>query len=395
MHALLYSAVWTLCLCLSHAALDGSMQPMPATTLILVAAWWAFLLGSIIPFLGRRARYYKRAMEIGRVHGLMVLYFLLSLQWAGVIYELSHLQGVAWSSGPTTIIANLARMRVTGETAEIQLPPFLGSFRWSHVIYIPLSLILRTRRLISRRHLLVIFALAGISALLHFTRAPVVQLSIVTLVAWLVLYRPTPKIVGITCVSIGGALLVTFVLSQIVIDRQSNTTASLDQSLAAYFGMSPLGYEEILSGRYQQETGIYSLDWLYFPLSKLGLVDSYPGLTRPYVYYPVVTNVYTYLDAFTLDGGVLGAISGACLAGFGCSCIYKSNRRQSTLYTLSFYSYLCYCCLMTPINNEFIRANTWIIMGVAWLATRFIRKHSMRRVRRRIQATGAFHTAHS
>ncbi len=371
-HALVYSAVWVPCLCISQVAMDGANRPAASTTMVLIAAWWAFLIGSILPLITGRVRTAGEPQPVAKIPALAILYGLLILQWSGALYEILHFESVGRSLSLSTLIDDLASLRVTGETAEIHLPPFLSTFRWAHVIYVPLALILLSNRFISRRLFLGICLLAALSALLHFTRAPVVQLSLVAFVAWMSLYKPSRRTFWITSVSVGGALLVAFVAAQVAINRQSSTHASLQQSLSAYFGMSPLAYEDILQGGYPREPGFYSLDSVYFFLTKVGVPVSYPGLSRPQIWFPQVTNVYTYLDVFTLDAGITGAILGACLVGIGCSWVYRENQRRTSLWTLSMYAYVSYCCLMTPINNEFIRANTVITLLLSWLATRAI-----------------------
>jgi oligosaccharide repeat unit polymerase len=370
-HALVYSAVWAPCLCVSQFALGGTIRPAVATTTILVAAWWAFLVGSIMPLLDGRLGP-GESQAIRRTPALAVLYILLALQWSGALYEVLHFEQVGGSFSLSTIVDDLARMRVSGETTEIHLPPLLGSFRWSQVVFVPLALVLRSKKMISRGHLLAIYALAGVSALLHFTRAPIAQLSIVIFISWLVLYRPPRKTVGLAFLATGGALLAVFVAVQFAINQKSMGRETLAQSLCAYFGMSPLAYQDILLGLYPREPGIYSLDWLYFTLNKLGASLSYPGLTRPQVWFPIITNVYTYLDVFTLDGGKTGAILGAWFLGVVCSWVYRQGRELLSVCTLSVYAYLCYSCLMTPINNEFIRANVFITIVVSWLSARII-----------------------
>jgi oligosaccharide repeat unit polymerase len=367
-HAFLYSAVWAPCLCMSQFALEGTIRPGVQTTIILMGAWWAFLIGSILPLLAGRVRFAERPDPIGKIPAAATLCALVVLQWAGALYEILHLDSSGRSLSLSTLVEDMAALRVAGAISENRLPPFLGTFRWAHVVYVPLALMMRSKGYLSRLQLAGIFLLAVASALIHFTRAPIVQLSIVTFVSWLVLYRPRRKVVWLAVASVAAMLVVAFIAAQVAINEQSGTRASLLQSLSAYFGMSPIAYEDILLGQFPREPGYYSLDWLYFFLGKFGVTLAYPNLTRPQIWFPAVTNVYTYLDVFTLDAGITGAILGACTVGAVCSAAYKANCRRSSLLSITVYAYLCYCCLMTPINNEFIRANiltTLIISGMA------------------------------
>jgi oligosaccharide repeat unit polymerase len=377
-HALLYSAVWAPCLILSQFGLGGTIRPAVSTTLVLLAAWWAFLIGSIFPLITGRIREAGEPVVVRRLPALVTLFVLIALQWSGALYEILHLRVGGKPLSLATIVDDLASLRVTGAMSEIQLPPFLGSFRWSQVIYVPLAWILRSQQFISRRMLAGIYTMAVVAAFIHFTRAPVVELCILTLVSWLVLTRPSRRKFWMASASVFGGLLALFVAVQIAINAQSTKHGTLDETLSSYFGMSPMAYEDILKGGYPREPGFYSLDSFYFFLNKIGVRVTYPGETRPQIWFPTSTNVYTYLDVFTLDAGVTGAILGACLVGVGCSWAYRSDRKRSSLLTLSMYAYLCYCCLMTPINNEFIRANTLINLVLCWVATWCITSHPLK-----------------
>jgi len=64
------------------------------------------------------------------------------------------------------------------------------------------------------------------------------------------------------------------------------------------------------NGEWALDDRLYSLDFVDFFAFKVGLKQNYDGLIRPVIEFGVVTNLYTYLDAFTLDAGIPGALMG-------------------------------------------------------------------------------------
>jgi oligosaccharide repeat unit polymerase len=372
-HVLLYCVTWTPCMFFSHFIFDAGIRPKLTTTVILFGAWWIFLLGSLIPlaFAKKRSANYYHAT--GAPTAIPIIYILAATQLAAIYFELSHFQSSSQGFRVVNFLDDLVRLRLAGVTMDVQLPPLLGTFRWAHVFYIPLAIYIRFRRQISRTHLCGIVLFAAVSACLHFTRAPLVQLSIVILISWSFIYKPSGRVIFFVLGGAGLLLGSMFIYSQnAIIARDVNAHVALGESLVSYFGASPFAYETIVDGHYPRAEGIYTVDALNFFLNKVGVIDEYPGLARSYIYYPVVTNVYTYLDAFTIDFGVFGALAGALLVGAGCSTVYVIVRNSQNVGLVILYAYLSYCCLMSPINNEFIRMGVFVTIVVGWCVGKLV-----------------------
>ncbi|MEO8584642.1 MAG: hypothetical protein ABI584_00630, partial [Acidobacteriota bacterium] len=204
------------------------------------------------------------------------------------------------------------RFRLDSELSA-QFFPSWSVWRWDQVLYVPLALFLHSRSLISGRFLFGIYSWAILLASARFTRLPLIGLAVITFVAWIVLYAPTRRsrvVLGTSLAALG--LFVFFVTQTALVERHAWLKISPGESLVAYIGASPLAYETLLQGAYLREPGVlYSVEPVNYLLFKLGLLRVYPGLTRPYADMPFVTNVYTFLDTFTLDAGIPGALIGA------------------------------------------------------------------------------------
>ncbi|GAB3930271.1 hypothetical protein GCM10028804_39820 [Larkinella terrae] len=125
-------------------------------------------------------------------------------------------------------------------------------------------------------------------------------------------------------------------------------------------------YEMILSGRYSDlsfyDIGLYSTDFFNYTLKKMGLVERYPSLIREYTYAPP-TNVYTYLDALTLDFGVIGAILSALILGTIAAYVHKKAHSTNDILYISYYCFINYAIAISFMNNELIRINGFILIA--------------------------------
>jgi len=369
----IFSIFWGANLFVSEVWRDGLIRPDNTTLAILFSAWWAFLFGTYCVICKPvEIRPTNRFMRVSGSKGVFVLLTLILLQLISFVYELWYLH-FDFISFYRDFFYNSAAIRITGLYADIEFPMSFSVWRWDHVLYIPLAAILHFQGTISRRHYVLIglFALVACSA--RYTRAPVIMLSTCCFISWIILHRPNSK----TLLCVGGFLstlgIIGFVASQtFLVHIERFAQVSLSESFIPYIGASPKAYEMLLKGNFPRESGFYSLECINYLLNKTGILANYPGWERPEVFTPVITNVYTFLDAFTLDWGIFGAIAGACLIGAAIAWIYNRLVRQPNYFNLVAYSYLVYSCIMSIANNEFIRASLPINFMLAILLTHLV-----------------------
>jgi oligosaccharide repeat unit polymerase len=162
-----------------------------------------------------------------------------------------------------------------------------------------------------------------------------------------------------------------FVSIQTVLQAASGIKAEGAEVVESYYGASMQAYDSIIDGSFPRETGYYSADMFYYVLQKVKLIDSdsYPSLIRPYAYG---TNIYTFLDVFTLDGGIFGAILGAALVGAAGGWLFKKSSMCPSPMMLAWNACFCYYMAIAIANNEFSRINTVMTMVLASIVSHFV-----------------------
>jgi oligosaccharide repeat unit polymerase len=376
--ALVFSALWGLNLLVGQVALGGRLRPDLSTLAILFGAWWLFLLGALWPL--RRGRATVAPMPVvNGISGVTVMVVLIVLQLAAFAFEVGSQQ-----LSVTTFFSNLWRigadLRTSDVYASVEYPFSFSIWRWDHVLYIPLAFYLHANRLISAKVVLAVMSVAILMAFGRYTRAPVIQVAVVSLVSWVSLYRPGLKWKLMVGGAVGSIMVLAFVASQVnLIESVAPGATSPLESVLSYIGGSPLAYQRLLQGTVPTESGVvYTLEAVNYGLYKLSIIHDYTGVVRPYADTAMTTNVYTFLDAYTIDAGLAGALLGALVTGALVAFVYRRVSTQPNYANLAVYSYLTYCCVMAAANNEFIRAGMFINLALAWLIGRLIRTHPPR-----------------
>jgi oligosaccharide repeat unit polymerase len=369
--ATVFSLAWGLNLLISQAQASDASRPTVETTLLLYLAWWAFLLGSLVRF-GRSQAAGQPTRELDRQRGIAAIIILVALQFAAVIYEISASE-LSLGEYLRSFIEAFPSLRLSGQAQAIDLPWFLEIWRWAFAVYLPMAFYIRYRGMISRSFLLIVLLMALLSTPLRVTRTPILHVAIIIFTCWTALYRPKWRSTALAGAGLLSLFLVIFVRLQstlVALDPLSQSL-STSESLYSYIGGPAKAYDLLLRGYYPDRVqGVYTLDAVTFVLEKLGLYADRPSLIRPYVFVPYPTNVFTFLDAFTLDLGVAGALLGSFLTGLLTAWVYWRMRNKLTVETVIAYSYLVYCCAMTPLNNEFIRFSVPFNLLLAWILSR-------------------------
>jgi len=364
----------------SQTILEGLFLPEIKTVIILFSAWWAFLAGSWIvlkrPFTRAPTLYY-----LNEKNALVILTFLLTVHLIFAIIQIYNFGALQTSmAGSSSLIDAFVDARLERVFQEYKVGWFFEIFRHSYVYYLPLAILLLRRRRIPVQVFLGIWLFAAIISLLNFSRVPFLYVLVVTWVSWLMVYKPTRKaaIVMSLCSIIIG--LSIFMAMQVALAKRGGTfvgAPSPMEQVAVYWCSSVPAYEVLLNGRYYENVGgLYSFEAIYYILGKLNLlnVEAYPQWVRAFVFVPYATNVFTFLDAFTLDFGPLGAILGTFLIGVVTAVIYKQARIKQQYFTLVLYSIIVYSCAIASLGNMFIKITLVIYVGTAWVLNLAITK---------------------
>lgn len=369
-----FSVVW-LGLIVGSQLAGPPYAPDASTVLVLYGAWFSLLLGAgwwvaqtrdsvkVVP----SHRQYM-APELRRMRAILLVLILANL--AATLWFLVG----AYRAGYLGV-GGLAGMRLGIAQGNYHRSSILYQlFSRVYVIYVPMAVLLRKHRGISGRGLVATGLVALVVAASLFTRAPVLQVGITFLAAWSVAFRPRAKFLA-AAIALGVLMGAFFYVTESqLLARASYVQSGLNPATAAeaYMFGSARAYQAVLQGEYPSRApGIYSLDFVNYPLERLGLISSYPPIVRSPLRVPPYTNTYTFLDAPTLDLGVLGAMIGAFIIGGIAALVYGRAHSVMSVFWVSLYAFVVYGLSMAFLNNEFIRFNSVLIViqaaVVEWL----------------------------
>ncbi len=360
-----FSVVWGISLLINMTYANGLVRVSTSTLVVLYGAWWALLIGALIVLRLPLGPVSARA-DIARRRAFYALGFLLVANVCALYFDLGV--GVAIrSTSLSELTSDLAVARMEGELLGTSPPLFLGIFRFAYVLYIPLLVIMRRKKWVTTPWFIMICVASGIACLTHFTRAPLLGLLVILFVSLVVVFPERRS----KFVLWGTLVTVTFVggfvaMQTLLAGPDRGQDGAFNDSLVAYCGGPMKAYDVLLRGENPVQRGLYSADMINYPLHRMGLIRTYPPLVKEEVLVPFPTNVYTFLDVFTLDFGLPGAILGAFGIGVLVAAIYRTAGPKHYLGT-TLYCLTTYYLVMAGLNNEFIRFNFPVYVLLAWL----------------------------
>jgi len=348
--------------------------PTPKTVLLLYTGWITFLLGMAITV--RRLPQGPEADRITPV-GRNAKWVLVALMLAhlGFTIAVSSSTGLLATFQLNNIVGSLVanRLNLSGDFSTAHVGWFFEAWHTAFVYYVPLAIYLYRQRQISRRSLLIVWGFASALSLMQFSRVPFLMLLVFGLVTWTVLFRPS----GWKMARISGALLcaavVLFAGMQAVLANMAvNKSVDLSDQLGTYAFSSALAFGELVNGNYDEDNphhALYVGAGIYYMLGKLSLLNAeeYPIGFRTYVFVPYPTNVYTFLDAFALDFGIIGIILGPFAMGIGMAWVYNRLRTHVTYPLVLLYGLCVYTCCIAILGNFLIGAPVPIFLGIVFL----------------------------
>lgn len=357
-HISIFSAVWgTLIL---GSQILGFVELRIEHVIYWYIVWLIFILSSILPLLINRDQGLFRILIADR-RADIILYYTFIILLISYFLATSDLLFSVFLKGFT--LENWAEIRKTHSLDEFRDGNWFYTIFGTNIpILVPLMTYLYFRHVLSFYKCAIIFLYFLLVAIAGFTRAPLLALLMVLIVSirYLTKRKIAPAILALPLALLG----LFFGLSSFYLNSLNLDWSFTDDMLVYFFGgMSAL--TNIMNGVYLDnviyEANFYSLDFILYPLKTAGIINSYPSLVREYD--PIVsTNVYTFLDCFILDFGLIGGLIGTSLIGLILSLIYKSIKYFG-LFGVIIYATFLYFTAFVFMNNEFIRFGTVLFIA--------------------------------
>lgn len=366
-HLALFSFVWLFIIIGVQLAYPGKIDD--ESVILYYTCFFSYLLGSSILKMPRYETVKQRYYNFSTLNIIIFLLFVLGLianydLLNKVVFNFSSLD--AWVS-----------MRTKQEFEEVdESNIFKALFQRSYLIYIPLALFCVKNKKMSKLIFVGLIIVGIMISLLRFTRAPFLQLLIMLLISYVYIYRvmiPVKTILISVFVTIG-----VFAASQLLLLGDKASINDITKEINLYLFGGLYVFQDITDGKYldsnSYDIGYYTFDAFNYILEKLGIIDSYPSYVREWS-GRLMTNTYTFLDAFTLDFGIIGALLGSLLIGlFSDYCYRLVKKNYNNLFNIIFYGYICYFNVFVFANNEFIRFPVLLTMVILLIINFFTKK---------------------
>ena len=359
---------------------EGAYQLTPATLLLLYCGWIAFLLGMAVTLRRRSPQRLQHPASIVPVRPRAAIRVMIALMVANLIHAVAMMSAMGLMGilrgGEFGIVESLAANRMAAVDSETptHLGWYLEAWHNAYVYYVPLAFFLYKQHKISKRVLLFVCGYAGVLSLAGFSRVQLLMPLAFGFVTWTILFRPPRRRVFRLVSVLVCVPLVLFIAMEGTLTRVAGPGRSklLSDQLASYAFSSPLAFQELLNGNYQEENphgALYSAQGVYYILGKLSLINpsEYPIGFRQWVFIPFPTNVYTFLDCFALDFGTTGIVVGPFLMGMGMAWVYERVNDVATYSMVVLYGFCVYSSLLVNLGNMPVSFELLFILGCTFL----------------------------
>ncbi|UFK97121.1 O-antigen polymerase [Kaistella faecalis] len=366
-HLTLFSFIWLFIIIGVQLAYPGKVDD--SSVILYYGCFFTYLFGSSIL---KMPKYEVAKQRYYNFNTLNVIVFLLLI--LGLIANYDLLNKVVFNFSSLEAWVSMRTKQEFEEVDESNI--FKALFQRSYLIYIPLALFCVKNKKMSK----IIFVgliVAGIMiSSLRFTRAPFLQLLIMLLISYVYIYRimiPVRTIVISVLVTIG-----VFAASQLLLLGDNASLNDVTEEINLYLFGGLYVFQDITDGKYldsnSYDIGYYTFDAFNYILKKIGLIDTYPSYVREWS-DRLTTNTYSFLDAFALDFGIIGALLGSMIIGlFSDYCYRLVKQNYNNLFNIIFYGYICYFNVFVFANNEFIRFPVLLTVVILLIINFFTKK---------------------
>lgn len=362
-HVSIFTSVWLFIILGSQ--LSGYAEFQLNTLVVVYLSWYFYLIGS---YLSESEididAVVVKIIDIEKIK--IACYVLVVLSF---LANLTILKDVFFNFSSFEVWAKMRNDQAFADYRDGNY--FYTIFGNTSNIYLPLGIYLFMEKKINSLVLIVIYLVSILIAVAAFTRAPMLYLIIISIVFFSYQAKRIPYKLILTSFTV---LVLLFAVSSYFIGEVSQGAIDTNSAINLYLYGGITAYQNLLNGKYFTydvfDSSFYSFDFINYILKTFRVIKSYPDLVREYD-QDLPTNVYTYLDCFTLDFGFMGAFLGSYILGYISKIIYLRYYRNQSIFDLILYSTICYFASFIFMNNEYIRF-TFVLLIVKIFIIKFL-----------------------
>ena len=182
-HINIFSFVWLLLLIGMTLMPFNNYKILSETYLVLIASWSFFLIFSFPFYRGKyndgfnNEKYNLKNLKIVLIVLLLLSFFAYLLNISDIFNSITSLE--SWASK--------RKEQAFEEVLANNL--FYSIFARTNSIIIPISFFLLKKKKITKKHLIVVLLYAFITSVIYFTRAPVLEFLIITVISYIYIYE--------------------------------------------------------------------------------------------------------------------------------------------------------------------------------------------------------------
>lgn len=290
------------------------------------------------------------------INALFILCILSNLLW---IYNQYYQKGIE-----LVALEQIRSATIRNNNDEPNL--FYNLFGRIYLLLIPWCYQLYKLQVWNSKKLITILFISILLSAVQLTRAPILIVFIYILLCN-GFFLGGKKAIRLNLVLVLFAFSL-FAIITLMIDSATISSIPLISTGKLYLFGGMAAFQKVLEGSPIADPLVgnyyYSLDFLFYIEKKLGLIKEYPSYIRPYTDFgSLSTNVYTFLDCYFMDWGIVGVLVGTTILFSLGSMINQLSNATESIFFFQLHALFFSNLMMCFMNNEFIRISFFILAG--------------------------------
>ncbi|MCX6206522.1 MAG: O-antigen ligase [Bacteroidetes bacterium] len=294
-----------------------------------------------------------------RIWYVVLALFLLCLIANGIyVYNQYYLKGIE-----LVALEQIRTSKFRLDTDEPNL--FFNLFGRIYLLLLPWFYYLYGQQKLNKGSLVVVVIISLLLSAVFLTRAPILILCIyIMLCNSYFMDQKLAKKWNISLV-ISAALILVGISS--IIEGSFNEANGFLYNFKVYLFGGVGAFQNLVKGYHLVDpfaaNYFSTFDFVYYIEKKIGVINSYPSYIRDYIDFGGhTTNVYTFLDSYFIDWGIIGVVLGSAVLFAITSIVFLLSTASKKIVFFQIYLLFFSNIMMCFMNNEFIRISFFIML---------------------------------